>query len=416
MIAKQVDPAYISLLDIGVPTETTEKYFSGLLRRNLNPDLHSEIFIFNKENKIIIHSNQSVETGQTEPRLSLNQKEIGELKINSTTTSLPFKGDDENWYLWGFNRLNESHYLAVRGSAARFNEIEGLSTLFLFIGLGGVIITIIISWLIANEITKPLNKLVDFSTEIGTGNFSAVQPENMHGEIKILSDAMDKMKKDLSENHKEREKLLAQIAHEIRNPLGGIELLTNLAKENHISDEKNKEYLDRILCEVHGLKSLITSYLNFSRPIPSQPVWIDFQKTVLELENIFKLKIREKSVTFNKDIKLNKIYFDEGHLKQILINLIANSLEAVEDNGNILLSAKEKSDRWEIILSDDGPGIPENDIKNIFNPFFTTKKDGTGLGLAISRKLSAENKADLQVKNNSKGAHFILSKEKQNEI
>jgi two-component system, OmpR family, sensor histidine kinase BaeS len=88
------------------------------------------------------------------------------------------------------------------------------------IGLGGVILTILAGWFMANAIVKPLNKLIKFSTEIGKGNFNVDSPAAMHGEIKMLSEAMDKMKNELLLNHKERENLLAQIAHEIRNPLG----------------------------------------------------------------------------------------------------------------------------------------------------------------------------------------------------
>ena len=87
---------------------------------------------------------------------------------------------------------------------------------FWLIGFAGVVITIFAGWFMANSIVKPLNKLVKLSSEIGKGNFDIDVPHAMHGEIKQLSDAMDKMKTDLALNQKERENLLAQIAHEIR--------------------------------------------------------------------------------------------------------------------------------------------------------------------------------------------------------
>ena len=417
MIAKQVDPIHLDLLELGTPTGTSEIYFQDLLKRNLDLKLHSEIFIFNNDLNVIVHSSRNFIYGETEPGLLLNEKEIFDLKISSGNASLPFKGNDSNWYLWGFFKLNNNNWLAVRESAARFETLEQLSTLFWFIGLAGVAITIIAGFLMANSITKPLNKLVNYSAEIGKGNFMAEIPEGMHGEIKLLSDAMNKMKNDLGENQKERENLLAQIAHEIRNPLGGIELLTNLVKENQAKDEKSDEYLDNILKEVQGLKMLITSYLNYSRPVPSSPGWVDTEKLFPEIESIFKKEIKRKNILLNIDIKQKSIWFDSAHLKNILINLVANSLDSVSENGNISLASEKNYRHWLISVKDNGAGIKQEDINKIFDPFFTTKRNGTGLGLAISKKLCKENKADLLALNNpDKGSTFIIKKEITNEV
>ncbi len=417
MIAKQIEPSYLNLLELGYPSGTSETYFRDLLKRNLNPELHSEIFIFNNDLDVIIHSNHDFIHGLTGPGLFLNKKEIYDLKINSGIASLPFKGEDNNWYLWGFFRLNNSNWIAVRESAARFENLDQLSTLFWLIGLAGVIITIAASWFMADAIIKPLSRLIKFSTEIGKGNFKISVPSVMHGEIKLLSDSMDKMKNGLAENQKERENLLAQIAHEIRNPLGGIELLANLAKENQANDEKNKEYLDTILMEVQGLKRLISSYLNYSRPVPANPGWIEPGKLFLEIENIFRNQLKGNNVSFFIENKIKKIYFDPSHLKNILLNLVANSLDAVSENGNVFLNSENNNGHWMISVKDNGPGISNENINKIFNPFFTTKKEGTGLGLAISKKLCLENKAELNAKNNnSGGAVFIIKKEITNEV
>ncbi|MFO7445309.1 MAG: ATP-binding protein [Ignavibacteriaceae bacterium] len=410
MLANQIETDYLDLLEIGNPTGTTEFYFNEIFQKNIEPGLHSEIFIFDKDFEIIVHSDTRFSSDKSEPRLLLNKKEITELKNNSGISSLPFKGDDNNWYLWGFYRLSDNYWIAVRESASRFKEVDELSTLFWLLGLGGVIITIIAGWLMANSITKPLDNLISFSRQIGKGNFLASPPQKMHGEIKLLSDAMDKMKNNLAENQAEKDNMLAQIAHEIRNPLGGILLLVNLIKENPEDYKKNDEYLERILKEINGLKSLITSYLNFSRPVSASPAWVDLNKIVEEIENIFKISIKEKNILLVKNIELEKIYFDEGHLKQIIINLMANSLDCVPDNGTIILTANEKPE-WEITFNDDGPGISDTDFYKIFDPFYTTKKNGTGLGLAISRKLCLENNAQLTVTKNGKGATFVITKE-----
>jgi signal transduction histidine kinase len=437
MISSQLDKKYLELLDIGLPTKLAGDYFHEEFRKNLRSGLHSEIFIFDEQFRVVVHSSAAKTEGETEPKLFLNQKEIYDLSLNEASTSLPFKGEDGNWYLWGFCRLNDKYWLAVRESAARLEKIEDFAALFWYVGFGGTLLTILVSLFVAKRITKPIDKLVTFSSEIGKGDFKSLAPEGMKGEFEILAKAMDAMRQNLSENHKEREKILAQIAHEIRNPLGGIELLANLTRENLASrslhsvynladsydeagsnnDLKNKEYLDRILKEVNGLKSLITSYLNYSRPVQIKPGWVNLPKLFNEVKEIFKKQLSEKDINLIIDSRINIIYFDEDHLRQILINLIINSIDSVATGGIVRMISFYKDKQWVISISDNGSGIKEEDLLYIFDPFFTTKKNGTGLGLAISKKLCLENKAKIAAQNNpDKGTTFTIFKEVVNEI
>ena len=416
MLSEQIDEKYLDLLALGTPTKSIENYFRGIFYRNKNNRLHSEIFIFNKSFNIVVHSDSNILPGTFEPSLLINQKDIFELIPGEGTVSIPFKGNDGKWYLWGFFRLNPDYWLAVRESAVRLEKVEELSTIFWSFGLGGTILTIFLAWLMARSITKPVDRLVRFSSEIGQGNFNSSVPLSMHGEIGILANAMDMMKTGLAKNQKEKEDLLAQIAHEIRNPLGGIELLANLTKEDLQKENKDTGYLDKILKEVNHLKLLITSYLNYSRPVNANPKPVDIGKFTIEIENIFNKQLKKKDTGLFFNCAVNKIIFDEDHLRQILINLVSNSLDAIKENGRIEIFTGVNNHSWEIGIKDNGAGIPEENLKTIFNPFFTTKKEGTGLGLAICKKLCAENKAELTVTNNpDKGSTFIITKEIINE-
>ncbi len=416
MLSKQIDNKYLALLPLGAPTKATENYFRGIFIRNKNPKLQSEIFIFDKKFDIVVHSDSTIAPGTFEPRLLINQKDILDLNKDSSAVSIPFKGNDNRWYMWGFYRLEPDYWLAVRESAARLEKVEELSSLFWFFGLGGTALSILLALLISRSITKPLDNLVKFSSEIGKGNFNSKLPKGMHGEIGVLANSMIKMKNDLAINQKEKEELLAQIAHEIRNPLGGIELLANLTKEDLVKENKDTSYLDKILKELSHLKSLISSYLNYSRPMPADPAWVDVSKIAGEVEEVVRTQCKKKNIKFLMNTKINKVYFDENHLRQILINLVSNSLESTSGEGKIMLAASANSSHWEIKVSDNGSGISEADMSLIFNPFFTTKKNGTGLGLSIIKKLCKENKAEISVINNSdKGSTFTIKKEIINE-
>lgn len=416
LLSKQIDDAYLTLLHFGAPIETTENYFKEIFNRNISNGITQEIFVFDDKLNVIVHLRPDVGYGKQESRLLIYRKEIDDLQIHQSTATMPFKGDDGNWYLWGFYRLDQKYFLAFRESASRLQRVENFAVIFWYFGLGFTLLTIICGWIIASSITRPINKLVRFSQEIGKGNQSAKTPEEIKGEIGILSQAMGNMQKELIGSQNEREKILAQIAHEIRNPLGGIELLANLTKEDLKAEGRSVEYIENILKEVSGLKTLITAYLDYSKPVLPKPGWIDLSNLLKEIENVFKKEIKIKNAKLESNLQLKKIFFDSDHLKQILINLVANSLESISKNGKISLQSQTNGRYWKISVSDNGAGIPEENLETIFNPFFTTKKDGTGLGLAICKKLCTENKADLIIENNSnKGCTFTLIKEIINE-
>ena len=345
------------------------------------------------------------------PRLLLNESEIFGQNLNQTVVSLPFKGNDDNWYLWGFYRFSEDYWIAVRASAQNFKGIDDLSKLIWTFGLIGVLLSILLGYFIARSITKPVDKLVEFSTGIGKGKLNLAVPSGMKGELKILSDALVSMQQNIADNQKEKEKILAQIAHEIRNPLGGIELLTSLIYESVENNSKHKEYSGKILKEITGLKELITSYLNFSRTAPAMPEKIDIPLIVEETLSYLQNDIKKLNINIKKDLQLKKITFDKIHFRNILLNLLKNSIESINGNGEISIYSGREKNKSVIQITDNGEGIPGEIIDKIFDPFFTTKSSGTGLGLAACRKFCEENGAELSAKNISRGSVFTIIKD-----
>lgn len=415
-INKQIDKSYLDMLELGIPTETTENYFVDIFKKNLSDDTTNAAFLFNHDFKVYVHSNKNVKKGKEETRLILYRDEIFGIKPGSSSVTLPFKGNDAQWYLLSFFRMNDNFWLAVRESAQRLEKVEDFSKIFWLIGIGGTLITIITGWFLSRSITQPLDKLVSFSNKIGKGNFNISVPQKLRGEIKVLADAMEKMRSDLSKNQKEKENMLAQIAHEIRNPLGGIELLANLTKEDLAKGKVKEEYLNKILSEINGLKSLISSYLNYSRPSSPSPSFTNISEVIDEVKKLFQNELNKKNVKLKLNIELNNIWFDSSHLRQVFMNLLSNSLEAIEMEGEISIRSFTKENWNCITVSDNGIGIAKENLSHIFDPFYTTKKDGTGLGLAICKKLCAENNSRLSAESEiGKGTTFTILSEKSNE-
>ncbi|KAB2878327.1 HAMP domain-containing histidine kinase, partial [bacterium] len=133
------------------------------------------------------------------------------------------------------------------------------------------------------------------------------------------------------------------------------------------------------------------------------------QKMVDEIRIIFGQGMEDKHVQFKTRILQNNVFADPGHFRQILMNLIENSMQSVNDGGWIKIESASVENEVELIIEDNGHGIGEAIREKIFDPFFTTKEKGSGLGLAIVKKLVDENNGDITlVSEQNKGTRFVL--------
>lgn len=413
LVAGELNPKYLSFLESSGRDSLATAYYSERLKTRAKDILLADAFIFNRDFEVLVQAASATAAGGSDPRLRLNRSEIHGLQVGESAASLPFKGGDGEWYLWGFYRLDEAYWLGVQESAARLAQVEALSGIFWGIGIAGVLVTVLCGWLLARAIARPVERLVQFSQALGRGNFSAALPQGIRGELAILANALDKMRAGLAQRHREKEMLLAQIAHEIRNPLGGIELLAGLVKEDlqRHPGRPGTEYVEKIQQEIGGLKALITAYLNFSRPMPAQPEWIAVEELAEEVRSFCRAGLQEKKLSLSYSGDDAQIYFDRQHLRQILINLVSNSIEALGEGGSITVSAWQNGRQMLLAVSDGGPGIPPEHRESVFEPFFTTRSNGSGLGLAICKKLCRENGAEICLEEKAgKGSTFVIRK------
>lgn len=216
------------------------------------------------------------------------------------------------------------------------------------------------------------------------------------GAVCIFKDITDfkRMEKELGENEhlKMLNELAAGIAHEIRNPLAGIKGFLQLLEINYrkgLMTEKNLFYINSILEEVDRINSITKEFLLLNRNIEAIKVEIDINHLLENVLILMETLSLQKSIKMERkmDYSLPKIYGHSEHLKQVFINLIKNSLEALKVGGSIIVETNQKDGGIEVGIIDDGPGIPPEIVDKIIYPFFTTKMEGSGLGLSICKKI-----------------------------
>jgi len=208
-----------------------------------------------------------------------------------------------------------------------------------------------------------------------------------------------------------------RVAHEIKNPLTPIQLsaeriIKNLKKKKEKNDDVINEGAKTIVEEARTIKSLVDEFSNFARMPTVQLQSADIHEILDQTISLFKgifTKI-EFDVLFSPDVPL-AIQIDPEQMKRVFINLLDNSIDAMDKKGKIEIhtSFDKERQRVRVEIADSGPGIPEKERERLFLPYFSTKKKGTGLGLAIVNQVINEHGGSIDVDNNKpQGAKFII--------
>jgi signal transduction histidine kinase len=187
--------------------------------------------------------------------------------------------------------------------------------------------------------------------------------------------------------------LAAQLAHEIGTPLSSVSGHIQLALLQRDLPTVLRERLDVSAREIERISKIVRDYLDSTRPLEPERSPTKIPKLLEEAVELVQGVAPGKrvAVTWKVDASLGELVTDPGLLRQIVVNLVANALDAVDKNGRIEIAARPIADDVLISVRDTGHGIPPDDLRRIFEPFYTTKGrgKGTGLGLAICRQLTA---------------------------
>jgi two-component system sensor histidine kinase HydH len=209
--------------------------------------------------------------------------------------------------------------------------------------------------------------------------------------------------------------LAATVAHEVRNPLNAISMgLQRLKTEfRPTQDEDEYSHLTHLMLqEVHRLNSIVEQFLSLARPLEIKPEELRLQDILKELAALEEGNAKQSNtqirVVVSPDLPLLKA--DREYLRQTLLNLILNGLQAMPDGGTLTLEANTSNGNLLITVTDTGVGIAPENLPRIFEPYFTTKAKGSGLGLAIARRILEAHGGTIAVSSEAgQGSRFRIS-------
>lgn len=204
--------------------------------------------------------------------------------------------------------------------------------------------------------------------------------------------------------------LAAGVAHEIRNPLTSMKGYAEFLLLDE-EDEQRKEFIDIILDEIERVNHIVEDFMVLAKPKADS---VEEKNIIPIIENVvslleFEAKKRKVTIHFAPHESIIQIECDENRLKQVFLNFIKNGIEAMPNGGEISIKTHIHQGQLQISIKDTGIGIPEEKLKNIGEPFYTTKKSGNGLGLMVSFKIIENHNGKVYIESElNKGTTFNI--------
>lgn len=232
-----------------------------------------------------------------------------------------------------------------------------------------------------------------------------------------LASAYDQLQRNV-ERWKQAERLSAigqlsaGLAHEIRTPLAAIEGAAELLRSDRADTALRDEMTAILQKESKRLNRLLTELLDYARPRRPEFLSIELAPLVAGIIRLLQVQANKKSIELRASIPaaLPPIECDPEQLRQVLLNLTLNAIQAADAPGRIEIEALTTTDAMHVEVRDQGPGIPADVRSHLFEPFFTTKHDGTGLGLAVTRTIVESHGGRITVDSNTpRGARFLVT-------
>jgi two-component system, NtrC family, sensor kinase len=291
-----------------------------------------------------------------------------------------------------------------------FQNAQGVlfvfSVLSLVLGSG-------IVWLLVRRVTEPLRQLRDSAEAVGRGDFSRRIVINSNDELGELAGVFNRMTENLQKSLAQLEKtveilratqaqlvhseklsavgeFVAGVAHELNNPLTALIGFAELVQMSEV-DEDTRDSLKRISSSAERCHKIVQSLLSFARQHPPERKLTSINALVDSVIEILIYELRTSNIVVVKDLspQLPRLLVDPHQVQQVFLNIVNNARQAIEahrSKGSIRIITRVAGQRVQVCFQDDGPGISEENLSRIFNPFFTTKPvgKGTGLGLSLS--------------------------------
>ncbi len=353
----------------------------------------TRLFVVRADRSALADSAGSARIGAPVLTLERDRVEIAEAAQGRAVAShVLFEGSDGRLYRTGYAPLADAGGKVVAvvgadGTAASFRTLRRFRRLLATFAVGGAVLGALVAALAAVSVTRPLTRITEAARRIAHGDLETpLWKRRRKDEIGTLRDTIEEMRKALHARDEERETLLAGIAHEVRNPLGALDLFAGLLAEE-LAQRPEAAHVARIRAELAALSKVVEEFLDYARARPPVREDVDLALLVAEVAELVQPLAAARGVSLGVE-GAGRARADREQLRRAVVNLVRNAVEAAPAGTAVDVSARPADGGAVVEVGDRGAGLAAEARASLFRPFFTTKDQGTGLGLALAKKVA----------------------------
>jgi signal transduction histidine kinase len=334
-----------------------------------------------------------IEIGEPVPALERDRFEIALASRGQAVPSqVLFQGRDGLFYKTGYAPLRDATGRVVAvvgadGTAPSFATYRRFRRLFALFAVAGAVLAALVAAAASLSVTRPLLHLAAEARRIGRGDLhTPLRERRTRDQVSTLRDTLEEMRSALHARDEEREVLLAGIAHEVRNPLGALDLFAGVLAEE-LAGRPEAAHVDRLRTELSALEKVVSEFLEYARVRTPVREDVDLAGVADEVADLCGPLASARLVSITAEGSGTALG-DREQLRRALLNLTRNAVEAAPAASEVVLSSRGDGRGAVLEVLDRGPGLTPEARANLFRPFFTTREKGTGLGLALAKKVA----------------------------
>ena len=346
--------------------------------------------------------------GATHFQAELHRHELGRVfERGQAVSSVLFEGSDGALYKAGYApvRVSETEdeivlALGVDAPATYFDRLADLRRSLSGYGLLLALVVMAVAVVMAALITRPLRRLATAAARIGKGELDAAITPTSHDELGLLAETMDDMRRELQARAEKMQRMLSGIAHEVRNPLGGMQLFAGILRDELPPDDDRRRHVDRIERELAHLETVVTVFLEYARRPAPELGDVDLASLVTDVVELARADAGRVDVPLALEAEPARCRADAAQVRRATLNLVRNAIQASAGAADAGVRVRVRAGAGDAVLSvhNRGPAIAADVRARMFEPFFTTREKGTGLGLAFVREMVNDHGGAIEVR------------------
>ncbi|MFN8549077.1 MAG: HAMP domain-containing sensor histidine kinase [Candidatus Eisenbacteria bacterium] len=366
------------------------------------------IFLADPGGRSYVDTDTRITIGVPLPQLRTDRTEVARVLGGDAASGALFTDDAGQYRKTGYVPVEVGGkvvaLVGVEADARFLDAVRALRRRILLAGAGAIGVAFLLAAAVARGLTRPLDRLMVWAASLGSGDLASPAPHAGRGEIGVLARTLDQMRVEIEARDREQRAMVAGVAHEIRNPLSGIRLYTELLQNDRSLGEDQRRRLDKILKELDHLGAVVEQFLLYARPAEPMRQAIDLRAFAAEMAEWLRPQAALREVRLSLHCAEAPVALaDPTHLRQVGHNLLRNAIEASPTGGEVRLECRAEGADSTFVVEDDGPGLAPEAAARLFEPFFTTKTAGAGLGLAIVQRLVLLNHGRVTVSTGTRG-------------